>query len=703
MPKYFLYIMKSFFHRFRTHVGFIIILSCAFVLPIVFTIVLDSANYGILQQNFHLTGGSDFRIENSEESDLSYYSDVEGITAFFDNGIIYINATTALTRSARIELGSQLFSRTIESGNDKLEFVDISFDTSTQETFMAQWLIMLFLMIGFCMLIIQVAYSTHIGNFKAEIGVLESIGASRKQIKKIFLAEILISYIFALLLSFTFSYLGTFLLFKYFLQIEDSETMMWVIFHIDGIHMVILALILLIFLLVMFLFKFRIITKVNTVTLLSSTMNDERLKHYRKVLKISDNPVLTLSKMLLQRSKKVFVHSVIITIPILTTAVFLFNYSNIYMDILNQKPGYDVIVQKNPTNNTIDDTFNFSYLEFSNQQKDAVKSMPGIQNIEFETDIAEGEYVILSDNAIEITTTYPFISIGEQNYILINVEAFFNLSSKYIDSITGDTDQINGKMNVAVSKNYAFANYAVGDEIYLYRRSVLLSESEREYTHDEHDEYISNIVLEPIKLKVVALIDTPFSDESMAIYFNDQDYNNLTHGMGANIMKIILDQDTDDVLFCQKLSTLLGDPKMHEIMNEKEKARIKSKTSIGVFILMEGIACLVFFFMLITLFMLLSEYIRRQKKNIASLFVLGASKRDISNIYMRQASIVVVFCLLVSIILGVLLSILFFAASGYYMAINLFIVLSYSIAISVVLVAFMLPVHMGLRKQLQKL
>lgn len=701
MSNYFLYIIKSFFRRFHMHAGFIVMLSCAFVLPFIFTIVLDSANYGTYMQSIHITKGCDFRIENAKESDLVFYKDIKGIQVSFDSGTIFINANTKLDENNRDEFATLLFNKTMEVGNGRLSFINSTFDTSTQKKFAAQWVVVTVILIAISMLIIQVAYSTHVGNFKTEIGILEAIGASQKQIKKIFFAELSICFGIAVIMAFIFAYSGTFILFKFFLQIDTSETMSWIIFHIEPIHVISLLGILMLFMVAVFWIKFNKVIQSTTVSLLSSTMNDDRLKHYRSTFKKFQNPVRVLSRILLQRSNIVFLQTLTISIPIVIVTVFILNYSIIYMDTLNQKPEYDVVIHKYPDISS-NENINFGS-GFSTEEIDYVKSMPEISNAEFEVDMMEGDYLIGISDETTGDLQYPFITIDGDNYLLVKVHALSDLSHEYVELITGNKGDMDDEMHIAISKNYAFAKYAIGEEIYLYKRNSTDDNFDQVDENDNVVENAHNSFLEPIKLKVTNLLDTPYSEEAISIYFNDDDFNELTNGSSTNIIQIKLNYNVDDVSFSKKLSAYFNDPELYEITNVSEKVRIKSRTSIGVFILMEVVLGMISIFMLITLFLLLSEYIRRQTKNVETLFVLGASKQAIIKIYMRQATVIVTASLTVSVGIGMLLSTAFFYDSGYNLLATPFVLLSYAVVIGIVLLAFMLPVFLGLKKQLRKL
>lgn len=701
MPNYFLYIIKSFRRRFQMHAGLIIMLSCAFVVPFMFAIILDSANYGTNLQRIDFTKGCDFRIENALESDLDFYDDITGLQMSYEDGTIYIKADQKLDANSRDEIASLLFIRTNEVGEGRLTFINPILDTSTQENFAKQWNFIIIILIGISMLVMQTVYIAHIGNFKSEIGILESIGASQKQIKKIFFAELIVCYTISVLISFSFAYVGTYILFKKFLQIDTIESMSWIIFHVEPMHILFLIVVMLLFLLFVFVFKFRSIIRNTPVMLMSSTINDDKLKHYKHTFKKFKNPVFVISKTLLQRSNNVFMLSLVIAIPIMIMSVFVLNYSIIYMNVLNQKTESDLIIKKYPDFSMTNGTY--TNMGFFEKDIEYVKNMPEISEINFKTDYIEGDFVIHTRNSVNSELQYPFINIDEREFLLVKICAFSDLPKEYRETIFEYEEETKDGVYVAVNKNYAFTNFAVGDEIYLYKRDM--TNGIVEHIHDDtcDIETEGNSDFDSIKLTIGTLLDMPYHTEAIQIYFSDEYFNKITDGANPSVMQITLKQDGDDISFVKKLSKYFSDSNSYEITNLSEKTRIKSRTSIGIFLLMDIVLFTIFMFMLVTLFMLLSEYTRRQEKNINMLFIIGASKKNILKIYMSQVIVIAAVCLAVSMGIGMFLSIAFFQGTGYKLIVTNFVFLSYLVAIFIILTAYILPVYVNLKKQLRKL
>lgn len=108
-------------------------------------------------------------------------------------------------------------------------------------------------------------------------------------------------------------------------------------------------------------------------------------------------------------------------------------------------------------------------------------------------------------------------------------------------------------------------------------------------------------------------------------------------------------------------------------------------------------------FVLLTLYLMLNEYIRRQEDNIKLLFILGTTKNSLIKIYMRQILFISFIGMALPLIIGILLSISFFANSGYYIKQNIFSISVYVTVVLIELFAFLTPVRVGLHRILKSL
>lgn len=564
------------------HIGFILILSCAFTLPFIFTFILDSARYSLALEVEAVSG---YRIYNAIDSDIPYFDKIDGIQASITNDTIVLEIDDLYYDD--VTLRELLLSTISEIDNDRLMLEISSYDTSTDDKFAAQWILVIIAFISISMLIIKVAYNAHIGNFKTEMGILESIGASLKQIKNIYYFELILSFIASIIISFIASYFSTYLLFKYFLQVESvaGGNMSLLVFHMNWGSLLFLIFIEFVFISFIFVFKFKQATRGTIVGLLAISINDVNIKHYNSTISSSSHPIKTVSNLLLKRSNKVFVYSLSIIVPTLTLLFFLFNYSLVYMDDLNKDSEYDVLIRKNPSYDN--DGLVFESFGFSKNEIDWVSRIENISDIELHTLLPEGEYVILPESTIAQSNGYPFIEIGDSNYLSVSIHSISELIYNNNSDIMEIADADNS-IAVALNRNSKYTSYEIGDTLTLYKRNLsrIIDGHEHEHEH-EHDETITEELTvldftEIIDVSIVALIDMPYDENALALYFSDEQYDVFLDGRTPNIMGINLDSGSNDFTFITALKSFFDSPDEVSIQNEIENTRNRSRTSTGI-------------------------------------------------------------------------------------------------------------------------
>lgn len=80
---YFLYLKQSFRRRPMWHLNIYVIITCALILPLLFSIYLDSSSYGWSQQLISMAKGETFHIANAGEKDVEVF----GISKDYRNRI----------------------------------------------------------------------------------------------------------------------------------------------------------------------------------------------------------------------------------------------------------------------------------------------------------------------------------------------------------------------------------------------------------------------------------------------------------------------------------------------------------------------------------------------------------------------------------------------------------------------------------------
>ncbi len=89
---YFLYLKQSFRRRPMWHLNIYVIITCALILPLLFSIYLDSSSYGWSQQLISMAKGETFHIANADEKDAEVFRNIEGLSEpYWEDGTVYVH------------------------------------------------------------------------------------------------------------------------------------------------------------------------------------------------------------------------------------------------------------------------------------------------------------------------------------------------------------------------------------------------------------------------------------------------------------------------------------------------------------------------------------------------------------------------------------------------------------------------------------
>jgi|GEM_PF-3218674 len=706
-----IYIKQSFKKRLKMHVNIFIILMCAVILPLIFSIYRDSYLYGNKLNIVYQTQNAHYIIKNATEDYIPYFQNLSEFDIKFIDGNLYftikdeINAKLFikgeyLPKDISQDYLSILYNIMISIPDESLLLGNLSglyqgATNSINYSFQLTFIITIFILIS--MLVIQAAYRIHIGNFTHEVGILMAIGATKKQITRIFAIELIVLFILAGISALIISGVLMALLFHFYLQTDASTgNFSWVIFHIDSINTAIIFAILFVFLVGVFILSIRQFFKKMPIDLLSSSENNEKLKRYKKSIKSGKDSIITLAKTLLRRSNKSFIHCMIIVIPILVTSIFLFNYISLNIDVITKKTDYDIYINKYSLMDRIFDEEEVSFLN----------NMKGIEKIDFYKDI--NDYFL----EINYEPGYTFItqSFDDKMYMNFTVRTSDNIPSNLSIEIN--------KGNIVLNKNHVLSkNYKIGDIIVVRtykfsnvpKNEIILNyddhDDDNEHEHEisegfsliEH-EFIEEIG-EPLVFTISGFIDDEWSESPFVLYFNESDYTILAGENEYTYVKIKASDNVNYEEFVEIINQKFNDKNKYSISDERRSQEIAENGAIGIYILIEFILIITFVFLVILLYVFLCEYIRGQSENIKLIYILGASKDDVYYTYMLQSLVVLLITIFISFTIGMNLSGLFFANTGYYLKVDFMMVLTYFIATAIVAISFLLPIHLELKKK----
>lgn len=354
--QYLLYLRKSFKMQAKLHLTLFIVLTCAFILPLLISIYRDSSAYGTQQRLLDWTRGETFHILNAAETDAALFEDIEGLSApSYEDGIIYLhilsdeewNDIWALdSYGLKISeiINNSGANHLIIRGYDYYSAHGIPTDsTSSQQLAL---LILNFFIILLSSFTVGSAYRSHIKRFSSDMGVLRSCGAENRQIYTIFIVEFavifMLSSAFALLIS-----AGVMkILFSFYLEIRDFDGLEWLIFKMNPLNT---ALHIAIFFAVLLFVIMRTLIKSgkeSTVNMVRGDIQSSEMRKKPRKLKIEATPDKSLLSLWLQRTNKIHRSCLWVAIPVMTVFLFLFNYLSLDIDFISESPEYELRLSK---------------------------------------------------------------------------------------------------------------------------------------------------------------------------------------------------------------------------------------------------------------------------------------------------------------------------------------------------------------------
>jgi ABC-type lipoprotein release transport system permease subunit len=675
-----------------------IILTCAIILPLIISIFRDSKINGNQLHLEQQTHGQIYHVLNAKSEYLEYFKNIPGLSSYYENNTIFINITSedeANNTVLKEEYEIALYNTVNELNDERLMLINMSefgIDESIDK-FPNQLLIVNAFIMIISLSIIQSAYKNHLNKFDPDIGVLVSYGAENRQIRKIFLFEFLITFIISAVSAVTISSVIMYLLFRNFLQVKDVGNLAWLIFRIDplslAVHLLVFGIVLLLVVMLCLYKKLR----QTSIIMLHSDESGEKTKHYRKILEFRKNSVETLGRLISHRTNSRFISCLMISVPITIAVLFIFNYLIINIENVSQSPDYEITIQK--------DAIMSNGTGISDDDIAFVKGIDGLQIVKAEHNISPNKYLIKDDRMEGASME----EIGDDRFAGTNIYPYSDIENELKSK-----DFSSSRYNVAISKNHEYLKYNIGDKILLYVNEIGLTEENA--THVEEDQSITDvqydhetremsIVTKSIELTVVQLLDYEWTDRMFSIYFTDEMYLELTKGESVLRLQLKLDNpgESKDIVSVLK-NRFIGVE--YSITNNWEVFEKNKESTIGVYIMALFIFSLMFAFILVILYVKLSDYVETQSKNIRLFYILGASKSDIYDSYMRLPLNISMISIVVSFIFGLGLCILFFQNTGYHLILNVTTIVVHLIIAMLILAAFNIPVHSTLKKKLKQ-
>ncbi len=351
--RYLLYLKRSFRRQPKRHLTLYIILTCAFILPLLISVYRDSSAYGERQQALDMTKGAAFHIENASGEDAELFEGIDGMSApRYEDGVIYLRflSDEDWRDAGTVERCGELIMERIEqSGRTYLLPTAYSFDYAIESDTGDEQTVLLLLNIFIIVLssfVVGSAYKSHLRRFSSDMGVLRSCGAENRQINGIFLTEFAVVFALSSASALILSAGVMKLLFASFLEVRD-DGFAWLIFRMDPVNTALHIAVFFVVLLAVISFT---LFKFGREPMANAARNDLQSSEMTKKpgkLRIKASPERSLLALWLRRTNKTHRSCLWVAVPVMTVFLFLFAYLSLDAGWVSRLPEYELTVSKN--------------------------------------------------------------------------------------------------------------------------------------------------------------------------------------------------------------------------------------------------------------------------------------------------------------------------------------------------------------------
>ena len=324
---YFLYLKQSFRRRPMWHLNIYVIITCALILPLLFSIYLDSSSYGWSQQLISMAKGETFHIANADEKDAEVFRNIEGLSEpYWEDGTVYVHILDDeqwKNTETMQYFGSLLQKRLKTADNTMLHITAYDYDTAhgiSHDAQEAGGQVIIRILSVFIMFIsagiMKSAYENHLRRFQSDMAILSSCGADNRQINRLYFAEFAVLF-FCAAISAVLIAAGTMkLLFHFYLEVKEGQGIAWLIFKIEPVHTILCIAV------------FGLI--------LSGTLGH--------VLK--EKKEKSLTAIWKQRTNREYRSCIAVAVPVMTIFLFLFGYLSLDIAMMEKPQEYELWIYK---------------------------------------------------------------------------------------------------------------------------------------------------------------------------------------------------------------------------------------------------------------------------------------------------------------------------------------------------------------------
>ena len=665
---YLLYLKCSVTRSPRRHAVLFVVLTCAFLLPLLISIYRDSNAWGTRQYLLARSAGETYHIGNATEADAACFEDIPGLSApVYRDGMIYLRVLSdeEWKNQERMRLYDQAIRERIEaSGNKRLLTARFSYEyahgISTDPSDYLQQRVLLVvnaLVILLSVSVVRSAYQSHLKRFSADVGMLRACGASRGQIGVLFIAEFLAVFLLAAVCAVVISVVTLKALFAVFLEIRH-DSLAWLIFHVEPMNILLHLAIFFVALALLLGMTLRKYSRESARALLNDTDNARKAKRGRRFLRRRSNPAAMLCGLWCSRTNRSLRSCLAVSVPVMAVFLLLFNVLTIALYFTGAEEEWGLRVSRS----------SYDGEGFSAEDMAYVSSLEGVKQIVPVYQLLD--YILLPESPDEIGQT-PRI--------------------RPYSGLDAPTQSLSG-YEIAVSSRSG-SGYSVGDELRLCRTEAYYDDSG--WVTQPSPEDVTT-------LTVAALTDTEPFGWALDIYVSDELYAEMIASEPVTGLEIAL---TDPAMNAQVEDALRArfSGAEYALTNRQSGADFLREMSSGVYLLLGYIFAALFLIILLILYVRLCDYIEGSRPVIRSLHRIGASKRTLYCSYIRQDEISAVSAVAAPFLISLPLTALLCVWQKAPLHLDGGMIAVYAALSALMLLTYWLPVHRSLKRTLSPL
>ena len=662
-----LYIRKSLRHHTSSYIHIAVILIISQFIISIAGIYADSVTYGNKLKSERFARGSELWLRGAGEGDITHFVHIGGVEMTYEDGIIYID----VLKSYELDAVRGEIDRVIMAQGLKLHMHDYSqilANTAPQGEQTAFIVLrIVFSIVG--TISIYLIYLAFIEGKKRDLGILISLGIKLKQLKKMLFAELMVIYTAAFILVTVTSNVLMYVLIPQVFKI-DSETL--VIAAIEYRFSVAGTVILLVLSLASLLIAYlNSVKRLGELTVIAA-IREEEIANFKRSADIWNKTSAEsfIAGANLVRSRKFFSVCSAISIPVIFVSIFILNVTN----ALN--------IPYNP----LDYDFGIHADEWG-AAENADAAYANIADLEMIEGIAKIEYRI-SHGSLFLPITEGNNRLGLQSPVWERYLADLRVLDKtylaeHAADIIGDPSDLAQEGHVLLNKYLYGKTYEIGDTL------------ELEFDGRE------------IAVVVAGFVDiAEFAGQPLLnMYTTRANYESILEKPAVpRIIHVTIEEGADSQAIDAQIRAIFTDEIYDEIMysyrelyrvnniiqqRESEAKAAAAYNLLAVMFCASLIVCAV-----VLLWVFICFYISRRQNQIRILKNIGAARRVLVSITMREALAKGIINTSAGLVLGTVLSQLVYMIEGYNLLINRQFIAAYAVIIAVTLAAHFVPSYL---------